>query len=778
MRSSDLSDAVLDRRATPSSNGRAQRRRQAIVWLVAMASAVGAVLAGNHPTGAFAGDAVAGAGFAVAVCYAGSRARRWSLVVLAAVASVAAVAQGVVGLLALAALGGALAQVVLDRRDRVTGALIAAASTQVLLRLPAIEPTALVVVLVGVATVPVLGSGYQAARRRERTVARRIVAVSALAALLFSLAFVVIALEGRADLDRGVDLGERGLDALRVGDSEAAADLLERSADAFASAHADLTSPLAQPARAIPLVGQQATASREIAIAGREIAEAAEVAATQVDVGNLAITDATVDLRSLATMEQPAAEALDRLRVADERVAAIDRSWLLPLVAGPVVDLGADLDDTVRQAESVVAGLDAAPWLLGADAPRRYLVAFGTPAESRGLGGFIGSYGILSVTDGRLEMEHTGPISELERAEGSAGRTLSGPPEFLARYGRYYPARFLKNASASPDFPTVARVLQELYPQSSGGQQVDGVLYLDPFALAALLEITGPVDVEGLDEPLDAETAPNLLLRRQYSLVPDSADRRDVLGAAAEATFAALTSQQLAGPGELAEVLTPVARRGRLLFQVTDPSANRFLDRIGLGGEFPAPDGGDFLSVRTANAGANKLDAYLSRDITYRAEFDPGTGGVHATATITLTNEAPDGLPDYVAGNADARAGRPGPAAGTNLTMLSVYSALGLSGATMDGQTLPVEVQDELGHHVYSAPVTVPRGSSVQIEVLLEGTIDAGRYDLTFSQQPLAIPDEVDLEVTDRRGGGTEAIGLDVPKGDATVRLSAEVDSD
>ena len=69
-------------------------------------------------------------------------------------------------------------------------------------------------------------------------------------------------------------------------------------------------------------------------------------------------------------------------------------------------------------------------------------------------------------------------------------------------------------------------------------------------------------------------------------------------------------------------------------------------------------------SMKTANAGANKLDAYLARTVDYDVAFDPETGAVRATARVELTNRAPEGRSHQCRG-ADPRS-RPGRAKSTS----------------------------------------------------------------------------------------------------------------
>ena len=111
-----------------------------------------------------------------------------------------------------------------------------------------------------------------------------------------------------------------------------------------------------------------------------------------------------------------------------------------------------------------------------------------------------------------------------------------------------------------------------------------------------------------------------------------------------------------------------------------DPAVESLFRRLGMDGAFPVPHGGDFLSVRESNNGANKIDAYMQRSITYDASYRPDTGAIDSTLTVKLTNSAPaGGLPDIVLANPD---GRP---RGTNEMILTVYSPLSVTTATADG---------------------------------------------------------------------------------------------
>ena len=115
--------------------------------------------------------------------------------------------------------------------------------------------------------------------------------------------------------------------------------------------------------------------------------------------------------------------------------------------------------------------------MLGGDGPRTYFVAFTTPAEARGLGGFMGTWAELRADDGRLEVDPNGSDRRADRRRmGAAPPVLDGPADYLARYGRFgagvdgepVAVDFWSNVTMSPDFPSITEVFAQLYPASGG----------------------------------------------------------------------------------------------------------------------------------------------------------------------------------------------------------------------------------------------------------------------------------------------------------------------
>ena len=263
----------------------------------------------------------------------------------------------------------------------------------------------------------------------------------------------------------------------------------------------------------------------------------------------------------------------------------------------------------------------------------------------------------------------------LNKALPKGGGHLTGPADYLARYGAFDPQKLFQDVSYAPDLPTVADVIQQLYPQA-GGDPIDGVLALDPYGLADLIGLTGPIDVPGLGRLTAANTASELL-QGQYAAFAESQQRvaHDYDQDALRIEFHRLTTGSLPGPSTLSNALEPDVRQGSIGFWSFDKADQPVLYRLGLADAFPAADGHDLLGVTTQNAANNKIDVYLQRVISDAVTYDPANGAVASRVTITLHNEAPaQGLPNEVIGSYTGSGLPPG----TNETWLTLYSPLGL----------------------------------------------------------------------------------------------------
>ncbi len=139
------------------------------------------------------------------------------------------------------------------------------------------------------------------------------------------------------------------------------------------------------------------------------------------------------------------------------------------------------------------------------------------------------------------------------------------------------------------------------------------------------------------------------------------------------------------------------------------------------------------------NAGGNKLDYYLKREVTYAAA-DCGSTDPRATVTIRLTNTAPrTGLTSYVAGRADH------PVVpvtrGTNLLLVGYYASKGaaFSDATLDGEQAFLAIDSERGRPVFTSALEIAPGQTRTLVLHIEEPPKA-RGPVTTLVQPLVLP--------------------------------------
>ena len=130
------------------------------------------------------------------------------------------------------------------------------------------------------------------------------------------------------------------------------------------------------------------------------------------------------------------------------------------------------------------------PPMLGADGPRDYLLLVQNNAEVRATGGIPGSVILLRAEAGAVTIVDT-------RSGGSLG-SLPAPvvPLTDAESNLFGPdlAADMRDVTFTPDFPRSAEIARSIWAQQVGGE-VDGVVSVDPGALALVLAHTGPVPV-------------------------------------------------------------------------------------------------------------------------------------------------------------------------------------------------------------------------------------------------------------------------------------------
>jgi hypothetical protein len=481
-------------------------------------------------------------------------------------------------------------------------------------------------------------------------------------------------------------------------------DALQHAKRDFSSAHSLATNPILAPWSVIPLAGSNVGAVRALTAAAEHVAT----------VGAQVARDGSAALRS-----QPATGA-ERLAVLDH-VAAIaaraahdlDHVSLGPdfFLIGPLGDARARFLDRLQRLREAVTNAQAlatgaAQVLRG---PRRYLVLAANNGEMRAGSGMILSSGVATFGAGTFSIGAMGPSFDRDLGPG----TVPVPPALAPLWGWLAPSQHWRNLATTPRFDVTAPLAAQMW-QAATGEHVDGVLAVDAVALQALLAAQGPIQVAG-QQLTGADTLSYLLLgqyRGIASSAASEADRRDQLSAIARASVDTASSRPWNAQALVSD-LSAVGKGRHILAWSRDPVEERAWEGAGIAGELHA----DSLAVSIMNFGGNKLDQFLHVDATLSVQTRAG-GGSDARLHLRLHDDAPPGLPGYVAGpNAASGAAEgvyqgilavnvPGFASLPLLHGITPTLAAGLDGPTKvtaagyfqipRGQTLDVTIQFQL----------------------------------------------------------------------------------
>lgn len=292
---------------------------------------------------------------------------------------------------------------------------------------------------------------------------------------------------------------------------------------------------------------------------------------------------------------------------------------------------------------------EALPELFGQGKSLRYLLLFQAPSDQRGgAGGLIGLYGILNATDGRIELAHIGSPYE----EGLSPTRLSSTsvPDWYARsYGWGAALTEWQSVTLTANFPVMSQVLLKMYEKETG-QQLDGVMAMDPVALAELSKSTGPLSIAEDREPISSGNAVDVLARQVYVEFGDDQLSQNTYLQAVMKDFWAKFSEGNLDPVSLGEGLDAATQGQHFRIWHRDPSTQRQLTTLEAAGDYRA-GGPNVQMVFNENAAGNKVDFFLKRSIDSSVTLEDD-GSASVATEVSLANSAPEGPPSLLLGPA------------------------------------------------------------------------------------------------------------------------------
>jgi Protein of unknown function (DUF4012) len=600
-------------------------------------------------------------------------------------------------------------------------------------------------------------------RRRPR---RRTVVVLALilgVVGLLALSLTITVREVREDLLRGRSAMERGRAELFAGDAEAASDSFREGRQLFDRAENRTSGVAFRAVGWLPIVGRTRDAITAVADSAGTAADAAIVIADAVaespgGLSGFAPSDGRIPIDRFPPLARAAADADGLMAAAALRLEEAPTSLLLGPVGPARREAQSELRElsgTIHAASVLLKGL---PSFMGAEDPRTYFFGAQNPAELRGTGGVIGAFSILRIDAGRFHFSPFVPIHDL--AQPPLKSVPSPNEDYTANYDQFRRGgRFWTSINVMPDFPSVAQAILNSY-EAATGTRLDGVILADPFAEAALLEATGPVQLPGYDVEIDADNVVAFTTNEAYSLFTDSVRRKEVLGDVARAAFERFVTQPSADRADLAGFLEAASDRHIQVFS-EDPVMQRGLIATPVAGALHPPGADDDLVSVVVNSGAgSKVDFYQERSITYDVELSED-GSASATLGLTLRNEAPvSGQPPYVIGPFRSLGEGAGPilpnlVAGESVALVNVYCGADCvpREARLDGAPVSVGTDVDLGIRYVQHYYSIRSGERRTLRVrwgdpgAWDGNSSGGTYGTTLTNQITIRPSLLSLRI-------------------------------
>ncbi|HVA96124.1 MAG TPA: DUF4012 domain-containing protein [Candidatus Acidoferrales bacterium] len=282
--------------------------------------------------------------------------------------------------------------------------------------------------------------------------------------------------------------------------------------------------------------------------------------------------------------------------------------------------------------------IDTWPNILGFEGKKTYLVLFQNNMELRPGGGFIGSYGILPVDNGKIGKLQ---IHDVYDADGQLTEHIQ-PPYGLQRYlGASH--WFLRDSNFDPDFTRDA-VQEEFFLKKETKQKVDGVIAIDTTFLKDLIALVGPVVVPDYNVTV---TSDNFYLltetNAEKNFFPGSTQKKDFLRSLSNALLNKLSSDKQVSYEKFAQMIVNSVMQKDLLFGFTDTGVQNVFTVNDLSSSLwddrqaEKSTTYDFLGVVDANVGANKANYYVKRSLSHSVTIDD-FGGLQATVKATYEN--------------------------------------------------------------------------------------------------------------------------------------------
>lgn len=353
---------------------------------------------------------------------------------------------------------------------------------------------------------------------------------------------------------------------------------------------------------------------------------------------------------NLARLEALPAQSEQLKSQIDEAVTDLAGISATTIFSDPLVRIR---DRALREAVPIQSGVDTlneiAPVLpdaLGANGSKRYLITIGNQAEMRASGGAPLSLVMVEFQDGRVSIPIKGQTSTQLFPPINAKVNWFGPSlnPFFAQNPRDNP---FVVTNTHPNFVYSAKEMMAAWSgdwDSPSYPAVDGIIFMDLTAIAAVLDATGPIQSDVFGE-VTGDRIGQILLVDAYQDFgqEDAAQRQD----ANQALLDQLLTRILSG-GDLinaGQAIFSTAPGRHFQMFMKNPALEQLALKSKSAGIVSDPGVGDWSALYTQNGNQSKVDVFQQRNVLVNVNLE-SDGSARVTQQLTLTNATPAGQPE------------------------------------------------------------------------------------------------------------------------------------
>ncbi|MBU2036829.1 DUF4012 domain-containing protein [Patescibacteria group bacterium] len=424
--------------------------------------------------------------------------------------------------------------------------------------------------------------------------------------------------------------------------------------------------------------GSQVSSGAALVAAGENLAKAGQSFAQIGDlflaqkIGDYFSADGQSLTQKIGQVQGEITKAQIALMAADKSLAQVNPDDLPEGLAPQIQELKNKITPAVAAIGQIKNWSNVFLRVLGHERAKKYLLVFQNNSEARASGGFIGTYGVVDLDDGRLKNLF---IDNIFNLDGQLYEKII-PPRPIQKVSTSWSTH---DANWFADWPTSAKKIMGFY-EAAGGATVDGVISLTPTVVERLLALTGPIDLPQYGASLNQN---NFLDVMQYKVEVDY-DRAQNRPKKILADFAPLFLDRLwqVWPDrgqEIVKILADALAEKHILFYFSNSELEKAFANQGWTGEVLATEK-DYLSVVNTNINGFKTDKVVDQKIYHSASVQDDGSVVDTVKIIRRHNGGGSQYDWYNKVNAD---------------YLRVYVPLGAKLISAQGQTL----------EAYSAPI-------------------------------------------------------------------------